>query len=97
MQVHQNITLNPISNSVFTMGTFDGLHFGHRKILNRLIEIAQNSGGQSVVITFFPHPRMVLQPNDGSLKLLQTIEEKIQELENIGFRDYFNNHTIALR
>ena len=86
MQVHQNIPLNPISNAVVTMGTFDGLHFGHRKILNRLIEIAQNSGGQSVVITFFPHPRMVLQPNDGSLKLLQTIEEKIQELENIGIQ-----------
>jgi len=61
---------------VVTSGTFDGVHLGHQKILHRLYEIAKKNNGESVVITFWPHPRMVLHPTDLSLKLLNTFEEK---------------------
>lgn len=66
-----------------TIGTFDGVHIGHRKILERIIHSAQELDCNSVVLTFFPHPRMVLQ--EGSdVKLLNTIKEKIALLEEIG-------------
>jgi riboflavin kinase/FMN adenylyltransferase len=69
---------------VVTIGTFDGLHFGHKKILNRLKEIAKKYGGETVVITFYPHPRMVLFPDDNDIKLLSSQEEKIMLLEKFG-------------
>lgn len=72
-----------LSNAVVTTGTFDGVHIGHRKILSRLIEVAKKNGGESVLLTFFPHPRMVLQP-ESELKLINTIEEKIELLEKEG-------------
>lgn len=66
-----------------TIGTFDGVHIGHRKILERIIHSAQELDCNSIVLTFFPHPRMVLQ--EGSdVKLLNTMEEKIALLEEIG-------------
>lgn len=71
-------------NPVVTTGTFDGLHIGHRTILNRLKEIAQNMHGETVVITFFPHPRMVLFPDNNDLKLIDTIDERIEFLEKEG-------------
>jgi riboflavin kinase/FMN adenylyltransferase len=64
-------------NAVVTIGTFDGVHLGHRKILTRLCELATQQQGESVVLTFFPHPRMVLHPDDHGLKLLNTLEERI--------------------
>lgn len=64
-------------NAVVTIGTFDGVHLGHRKILTRLCELAAQQQGESVVLTFFPHPRMVLHPDDHGLKLLNTLEERI--------------------
>jgi riboflavin kinase/FMN adenylyltransferase len=68
---------------VVTIGTFDGVHIGHRKILERIIHSAQELDCNSIVLTFFPHPRMVLQ--EGSdVKLLNTMEEKIALLEAIG-------------
>lgn len=66
-----------------TLGTFDGVHKGHKVIINRLKEIATKYDGQSVLLTFYPHPRMVLQP-DSDLKLLNTIEEKTTLLEKAG-------------
>ncbi|MEO9502610.1 bifunctional riboflavin kinase/FAD synthetase [Nonlabens ulvanivorans] len=63
--------------AVITIGTFDGVHHGHQKILSRVTEIAQQQSLTSVLLTFFPHPRMVLQP-DGDLKLINTIEERQQ-------------------
>jgi riboflavin kinase / FMN adenylyltransferase len=69
---------------VVTIGTFDGIHFGHKKILNRLKEIALKCGGETVVITFYPHPRMVLFPDDNDIKLLSSQEEKIILLEEYG-------------
>lgn len=68
---------------VVTLGTFDGVHKGHKVIINRLKEIATKYDGQSVLLTFYPHPRMVLQP-DSDLKLLNTIEEKTTLLEKAG-------------
>ncbi len=57
--------------AVVTSGTFDGVHLGHRKILSRLKEIAEQEKGETVVITFWPHPRLVLHPEDTTLKLLE--------------------------
>lgn len=65
------------------MGTFDGVHIGHKKILNKLTQNTENEKYESLVLTFFPHPRMVLQEHS-DLKLLNTIDEKIDLLEKIG-------------
>ena len=70
-------------STIITIGTFDGVHVGHKKILERLINDAKSIGITATVLTFFPHPRMVLQ-KDADIKLLNTIEEKIQILEQIG-------------
>jgi riboflavin kinase/FMN adenylyltransferase len=67
-----------LTNAVVTIGTFDGVHIGHQKIIDRVNEIAKEIGGESVVLTFFPHPRMVLHPDDHGLVLLNTLEEKKQ-------------------
>ncbi|MNK10951.1 Riboflavin biosynthesis protein RibF [compost metagenome] len=66
-----------------TLGTFDGVHKGHKSILDKLIKSSKSTGCESVVLTFFPHPRMVLQQNT-DLKLLNTIDEKAVLLENEG-------------
>ena len=83
------VTVQSISNydkkhlTAITIGTFDGVHIGHRKILERLINDAKKTGLRSTVLTFFPHPRMVLQ-KDTEIRLLNTIQEKIKILEHIG-------------
>lgn len=85
MQVYHSISEFPeLSYPVVTTGTFDGVHLGHQTILKRLSEIALRQNGQSVVITFHPHPRIVLNPNDNSLELLNTLDERIQRLELAG-------------
>jgi len=68
------------------LGTFDGVHAGHRKILERLTQNVENGKYESLVLTFFPHPRMVLQEQSG-IKLLNTIPEKIDLLEKIGIEN----------
>ena len=73
----------PLGNTVITIGTFDGVHIGHRKIIKRIVESAENSALESAVLTFFPHPRMVLQKEVG-IELINTIEERKQILENTG-------------
>lgn len=75
------------SQSVITIGTFDGVHVGHRAIIKRLVSSAKEEGLVSVVLTFFPHPRMVLQ-KDSDIKLINTLAEKKQLLQEIGL-DYF--------
>ena len=70
-----------LENAVVTSGTFDGVHLGHQKILNRLNEVAKLNNGQSVVITFYPHPRSVISPDNQIVKLLSTLDEKIELLE----------------
>jgi len=66
-----------------TLGTFDGVHLGHKSILNKLIEAGKNRGEESLVLTFFPHPRMILEQNS-DIKLLNTIDEKAQLLNDLG-------------
>lgn len=70
--------------AVVTSGTFDGVHLGHQKILDCLKETAKIKGGESVIITFFPHPRMVLFNDSQNLKMLNTISEKIYLLAHFG-------------
>jgi riboflavin kinase/FMN adenylyltransferase len=85
MQVHEGFEhLAPLPFAVVTSGTFDGVHIGHRKILSRLNEIAARNNGQSVVLTYWPHPRLVLYPEQTDLKLLNTFEEKAELLESLG-------------
>lgn len=75
-------------NAVVTTGTFDGVHIGHQKIIKRLIEKAKEINGESVLLTFWPHPRLIISPNDDNLKLLTTIDEKTEILEKLGV-DHF--------
>jgi riboflavin kinase/FMN adenylyltransferase len=70
--------------SVTTTGTFDGIHLGHNVILKKLQEAAKKYGGETVILTFFPHPRMVLQPENTDLRLLNTIEERIALFKSTG-------------
>ena len=69
-----------------TIGTFDGVHIGHQQILKRLINNAKSADLNAVLLTFFPHPRMVLQ-KESNIKLLNTLEEKIEILKSLGL-DY---------
>jgi len=85
VKIYHSIDQFPLDiNTVITIGTFDGFHRGHRYILKRLNKIAEKQKAESVLLTFFPHPRHVLFPEDQSLKLLNTIDEKIKELEKSG-------------
>jgi len=85
MKVHTDLaSFKEVHRPVLTTGTFDGVHRGHRKVLDRLKELAQKEAGESVLFTFHPHPRMVLYPGDNDLKLLTTQEEKITLLEQAG-------------
>ncbi|MDF9798442.1 riboflavin kinase/FMN adenylyltransferase [Catalinimonas alkaloidigena] len=85
MKVHDGSTsFEQPRLAVVTSGTFDGVHIGHRKILKRLVEIARQRSGETVVVTFWPHPRMVLHPEDDTLKLLSTFEEKVKIFEQVG-------------
>jgi riboflavin kinase/FMN adenylyltransferase len=72
-----------LPNAVVTTGTFDGVHIGHRKILQQLNQVAADCAGESVLLTFYPHPRMVLQP-DLALKLINSQSEKIELLKSTG-------------
>lgn len=79
--------LNEIPNPVLTIGTFDGVHLGHQKIVKNLNDVAQKIGGESVLFTFFPHPRMVLYPDSHGVKLIQTQQEKLVKLEKMGLQN----------
>jgi riboflavin kinase/FMN adenylyltransferase len=85
VQVHYNLSDFPsLSFPVVTTGTFDGVHLGHQTIIARLKELSLKFDGQSVVITYHPHPRMVLQPNNTELEILNILPEKIARLEQLG-------------
>lgn len=73
-------------SKIITIGTFDGVHFGHQKILGKVVKIAQENGCTPSVLTLFPHPRMVLG-KDNDVRLLNTIEERIQLLKNRGIEE----------
>jgi riboflavin kinase/FMN adenylyltransferase len=76
-----------------TIGTFDGVHFGHREIIHKLVDDAKKAGKKSVVLTFFPHPRMVLQ-KDAPIALINTIDERAALLEKTGL-DYLIIHPFS--
>ena len=85
MKVYHSIEqFKPVRNPVVTAGTFDGVHLGHRKIINRLKELANEIDGETVILTFFPHPRMVLYPDDHGLQLLSSLDEKVNLLRSAG-------------
>lgn len=85
MKVYLNLEEFKVnSKTAVTTGTFDGVHTGHQVVINQLINAAKKIDGESVILTFFPHPRMVLYPDDHSLRLLNTIAERISFLEKSG-------------
>ena len=85
MKVYRHLDeFQKVENAVVTIGTFDGVHVGHRKIISRLTEVANEIKGESVILTFFPHPRMILNPEQENLKLITTINEKAALLEQLG-------------
>lgn len=83
MKINKASDYKLLSNSVVTIGTFDGVHVGHKKIIKRLVNIAKEEQLQAIVLTFFPHPRMVVQ-KDTNIKMLNTIDEKTKLLESHG-------------
>lgn len=86
-----NFSLNECT--FVTIGTFDGVHYGHQKIINKLVLEAKKAGKKSLVLTFFPHPRMVLQ-KDASIELINTIEEREFLLKKTGL-DYLIIHPFS--
>lgn len=84
MKIYNNLSEYNSSKKTFvTIGTFDGVHIGHQKVLKNLVKNAHKKGAISLLLTFFPHPRMVLQ-KDLDIKLLNTIDERIALLEKLG-------------
>jgi riboflavin kinase/FMN adenylyltransferase len=79
--------LGEIKNPVVTIGTFDGVHLGHQKIIEQLNLEAEKIGGESVLLTFDPHPRIVLFPENHNVKLIQTLDEKFQVLEKFDLKN----------
>jgi riboflavin kinase/FMN adenylyltransferase len=85
VQIHHDISgLKDVKDSIVTIGTFDGVHLGHQKIIRRLIDLKKKEGGETVLFTFDPHPRKVLFPDQTDLKLITTTEEKCRLLEKLG-------------
>jgi len=85
MKVYRSLEeIGKINNPAVTIGTFDGVHEGHKQIIERLNKAKKEVGGESFIFTFHPHPRQVLYPNQSDLKLLTLTEEKLLLLENAG-------------
>lgn len=85
MKVYYDLDHLPgFQNAVITIGSFDGVHLGHQQLLKKINRLARRSGGESVVITFHPHPRSIIYPQDDTLRLLTTIDEKVALFERYG-------------
>jgi riboflavin kinase / FMN adenylyltransferase len=102
MQVHYNIdNLPQFNNAVVTIGTFDGVHLGHQLIIESLKQTAVDAAGESVIITFHPHPRKIVSSVVTGIRLINTLTERIELLAKTGvqhlvvvpFTDYFANQT----
>lgn len=103
MKVHRELagSLPEFKQAVVTIGTFDGVHLGHRQILSQMKEAAARIGGETVIITFHPHPRKIISSVPGDIKLLNTLSEKVSLLEAAGidhlvvvpFDHVFSNQT----
>ena len=74
--------------TIVTIGTFDGVHIGHSYIINYLNKIAKREGGESVLLTFSPHPRLVINKEHSHLKLIDTLDEKKEKLKNLGLQNF---------
>ena len=84
MKIYKDIKdFKGVKNPIVTSGTFDGVHLGHKKILNNLVQIGSDNQAETVLITFFPHPRLVLFPAH-ELKLINNIDENINLLKDYG-------------
>ena len=85
MKIYHNLSdFKKLDNAIVTIGTFDGVHFGHQKIIKQLVEKAKSDKGESVILTFFPHPRMIIDPENQDLKMINTINEKAEILKGLG-------------
>lgn len=80
-ELNDQVTFN---NPIVTLGTFDGVHLGHQEIVRQMVEEGKSSGRETVLLTFHPHPRMVLYPESHSVRLIDSIEEKLEKLEKTG-------------
>jgi len=88
MNIFRDIrSLPKFDNSVITIGSFDGVHTGHMKILTRVKNLAVEIGGDSIIITFHPHPRQIVDSNENSISLLNTLEEKLMLFEKAGIKN----------
>lgn len=92
--IHSLSNYQHTENTVVTIGTFDGVHIGHQKIIEQVVETAKKLGTKSVLLTFFPHPRMVLQQN-ASIELINTIDERAELLSKTGL-DYLIIHPFSI-
>jgi len=91
MQVHYNIEQLPVfKKAIITIGTFDGVHKGHQKIIDAMKKESKKNNGDTVIITFHPHPRKIIEENT-PLELINTLDEKINLLENLGI-----NHLVVV-
>lgn len=85
MKIYHNILeFKPVQNAVVTIGTFDGVHRGHQFILKDMVRKAREMDGETIVVTFYPHPRQVLCIGDNSLRFISTQEEKIKQMDALG-------------
>lgn len=85
MKIYRSLDeFEPLDYAIVTIGTFDGVHVGHQKILHKLTELAKDNTGETVLLTFYPHPRLIINPDDDSLRLINDIEEKVQRLSYAG-------------
>jgi riboflavin kinase/FMN adenylyltransferase len=85
MKIHRDIEQLPLfRNAVITIGTFDGVHMGHRQIIDKLKSEAKANNGETVIITFHPHPRKVVSSAILGIRLINTLEERIELLEGLG-------------
>jgi len=84
VKVYRSLDEFSVNKPIVTIGTFDGVHLGHQKVIDNLKSIATEIGGETVLFTFYPHPRLVVNPNDDSLRLLTSLNEKIKKLEAVG-------------
>jgi riboflavin kinase/FMN adenylyltransferase len=88
MNIYRNIKALPeFKNAVITIGSFDGVHSGHQKILQRVKKLADEIDGESIVITFYPHPRNIVDSADKEISILNTLDEKIKLIESIGIKN----------
>lgn len=85
MKIHKGINELPkFRNAFVTSGTFDGVHQGHKRLLDKIVKLSAEKRGESILLTYWPHPRVVLDKDKDGLKLLTTLDEKIELLSEIG-------------